>query len=135
MTYDPIRDTTTGTTMRDLLPPEATAPAGDVSSLKRAIVARAAPELSQRRWRRRRRTALAPAALVASIALLLMLPRMLDPSVTEDASTGGQASAIQSIALDDLLDADVSDRHFRALLFGATDADDLLLIAAAEDLP
>jgi hypothetical protein len=125
-------DTELGDALR-ALPRDATR-APQWEPLRRAIAERAAPELARRRWRRRTVLAL-PAALAASIALVLLLPPALDVAGTGDRAAGLPGSAAQSAALDDLLDADVSDRQFRALLFGAKDADDLLLIAAAEGLP
>jgi hypothetical protein len=105
----------------------------DAEELGQAILRRAAPELARRRARARRRWLIAPLALAASIALLLY-------SVPLPPASGGGRAVIGAAtdaggerqSVERLLDADVSDRQFRALLFGATDADELLLIAAGD---
>ena len=104
----------------------------DTEELGRAIVRRAAPELARRRAREQRRWLIAPLALAASIALLLYSV----PLPPEGASTVARAAADaggERQSVERLLDADVSDRQFRALLSGATDTDALLLIAAGDN--
>ena len=102
----------------------------DAEELGQAILRRAAPELARRRARERRRWLIAPLALAASIALLLYFVP-LPPSAGGSAVTGAAGGERQSV--ERLLEADVSDRQFRALLFGAIDADELLLIAAGDN--
>jgi hypothetical protein len=104
----------------------------DWEALARAIAGRASPELARRRWRRRGMRLGLPAALAASVALLLL-------SVDPPAQTGPSPMAsvslrAESVSVDELLDSAVSEVELRALLFGAAEADELLLIAAAEDV-
>jgi hypothetical protein len=110
----------------------AAEPPGDLQALRHAIVRRAAPELARRRARARRGWLILPASLAASIALLLYsvpLPFAPDRGLTQTRATDDGGGP----AIERLLDADVSERQFRALLFGATNADELLLIAAGDN--
>jgi hypothetical protein len=104
----------------------------DWVELRRSINQRAASELGRRRVRYGRMRFAIPAALAASLALFLLVSRA--------DRTGGEAlvgpsgtGAGTRATIDELLDANLSDGQFRALLFGATEADDLLLSAAEED--
>jgi hypothetical protein len=107
----------------------------DWNALRRSVHERAASELARRRTRYRRMRLVIPAALAASFALFLLMPR--GPGPTQVSGPGGPTAtpAAVPVTIDELLDADVTDGQFRALLFGATEADDLLLIAAEEDRP
>jgi hypothetical protein len=134
MTHEPMTpDRSLGDALRDVSDERA----ADVGweGLRRAINERAAPVLTGRRRRRRRVAVVLPSALAASLALLLLLPRVLDQSGASGVPALPPGSIVPSAALDHLFDTDVSDRQFRALLLGAPDTDDLLLIAAAEDRP
>lgn len=105
----------------------------DWEALVRTIGGRASPELARRRWRRRVMRVGLPSALAASIAFLLL---WVAPPAPTGPGSGALASAglpSASITVDELLDAGVSEGQFRALLYGAAEADALLLIAAAED--
>jgi hypothetical protein len=106
----------------------------DWEALARAIAGRASPELARRRWRRRGMRLGLPAALAASVALLLLSvdpPAQTGPAPSPMASVSLRA---ESVSVDELLDSAVSEVELRALLFGAAEADELLLIAAAEDV-
>jgi hypothetical protein len=69
-----------------------------------------------------------PATIAAGLALFVVVARAPEHPDTPawQSSSGGQLS------IEELLDADVSDRQFRALLTGADDATDLLAIAAGD---
>ncbi len=135
MIQDPIeQDSGLGAELR-AVSADQTATDVDWAALRASINRRAAPELA-RRARPRRGHLVVPMMLAASIALFVLLPRMPDgtnPGAADD-EFGGTTSG--RITVDDILDADMSDRQLRALLFGAGDVDDLLAIAAAEgELP
>ena len=130
MRHDSAHDPLLASALREISP----APTGatDIAVLRRRIGRRAAPELTRRRWRSRRKRVLVPGALAASIALLLFgTYTPPDPILGRQAAASGAGGARQE-SVEQLLDADVSDRQFQALLFGAVEADDLLLIAAEE---
>jgi hypothetical protein len=103
----------------------------DWTALSNAIVQRAGPELARRERRGRVRFML-PAALAASVLLLVQVVRPAPPAATPAPAT---AAGVESVSVEELLQTDVSDGQLRALLFGAAEVDDLLLIVAAEDLP
>ena len=105
--------------------------------LRRSIGERAAPELERRRLqhRRRRLGILVPAAaLAASIAMFVVISR---DGVTPKTDLRGHEPITpeRSSSIDELLDADVSDGQFRAVLFGAGEADELLLLVAGDEKP
>jgi hypothetical protein len=102
----------------------------DWMELRRSINQRAAPELGRRRLRDRRVRFVIPAAVAASFALFLLVSRV-DRTGGEPVGPS-ETSADARATIDELLDANLSDGQFRALLFGATEADDLLLIAAED---
>lgn len=105
----------------------------DWTALRRAINAGASSELTRRRSRRRPMHIAIPAAgLAAGIALTVLVtraPERADVGNLPHSTVGAEAS------IDELLDANVSDRQFRALLSGAGEANDLLSIAAGEGQP
>jgi hypothetical protein len=128
MTHEPMeRDAALAKALADVVEDPMTGPAG-WSDLRRATNARAAAELAKRRFRRRMRVAL-PASAAAGIALFVIVARAPDrtgaPSPSGEVAAGGST-------IDELLDANVSDGEFRALVAGAADANELLLIAAEE---
>ena len=98
----------------------------DWTALERAVAARASFELMRRRARRRMRVAI-PAGLAAAIALVAFLTRPAEQTAIVNAPGLQQQSSI-----DELLDANVSDGQFRALVSGAGEANELLSIAAGE---
>jgi hypothetical protein len=102
------------------------------AELRRSINERAAPELTRRRSRHRRMLIVIPAALAAGFALFLLLSGTPEQSTVNPPP---EAIAAGEVPIEDLLDADISDGQFQALLSGAAEADDLLLIAAAEHRP
>jgi hypothetical protein len=136
------------------------APEPDWDDLHRKTVARAAPELARlrgaaaarageagayrgvgaaapaggtgdgarRRGRAWRWAVVVPAAVAASLAVLLLWPAAPAP---EDAGTGG-AIAGTELEVDALMDADITEDQFRAVLFGAADTHALLLLAAGD---
>jgi hypothetical protein len=133
MTHEPAeRDATLGRALRDVAADPGQA--ADWPGLRRAITRHATPELARRRARHRRMRIVIPAALAASAALLLLVSRAPGPAGGSAPVDGLAAVTAGPITIDELLDANVSDGQFRALLFGATEADDLLLIAAEDDV-
>jgi len=100
----------------------------DWTQLRGAINARATSELGRRRLQRRRTRFVIPASLAAGIALFMVVSRLPDRTVAPSVHDTGAAQ----VSIDDLLDANVSDGQFRALVSGASDANDLLSIAAGE---
>jgi len=100
----------------------------DWAELRGAINARAASELGRRRLQRRRTRFVIPASLAAGVALFMLVSRLPDRTVTPSIEDTGAAQ----VSIDDLLDANVTDGQFRALVSGASDANDLLSIAAGE---
>jgi hypothetical protein len=134
MTHDPWeRDATLGKALRDVAD-DSTDLGVDWLELRRATNQRAAAELRRRRARFRRLRVVIPATLAASFVLFLLTSRMPERAGGEPGAERTASTASSQSAIDELLDADISDGQFRALLFGATEADDLLLIAA-EDRP
>jgi hypothetical protein len=130
MNYEPPdRDRTLGDALTDASGSPVDAQV-DWARLRRAINNGAAPELARRRAGRRTRFVI-PANLAAGIALFLVVagvPHSTTSPTLTTASTRHQA-------IDELLDADVSDVQFRAMVSGASDADELLAIAAQEERP
>jgi hypothetical protein len=104
----------------------------DWTALQRTINARASSELTRRRARRRGMRIAIPAGIAAGIALAVLVTRAPERTGIGNL-TNGPAEAETSI--DELLDANVSDGQFRALLSGAGEANDLLSIAAGEGQP
>ena len=100
----------------------------DWSRLRNAINAGATAELARRRQRRRARTFVMPATIAAGLALFVVVARAPEQPLTPSFQT----RAADQISIEELLDANVSDRQFRALLAGAGEVDDLLAIAAGE---
>ena len=100
----------------------------DWAALRGAINAHAASELGRRRLQRRRTRFVIPASLAAGVALFMLVSRLPDRTVTPSIEDTGAAQ----VSIDDLLDANVTDGQFRALVSGASDANDLLSIAAGE---
>lgn len=68
-----------------------------------------------------------PATIAAGFALFMLAVRTPDRSLTPSFQ-----NAADQLSIEELLDADVSDRQFRALLAGAGEVDDLLAIAAQD---
>jgi hypothetical protein len=134
MTHDPLeRDATLEKAFRGVAG-DSTDAGVDWIELRRAINQRAAAELKRRRARYRRLRVVIPATLAASFVLFLLTSRMPERTGGDAGNERPASTASSQSAIDELLDADISDGQFRALLFGATEADDLLLIAA-EDRP
>lgn len=132
MTDEPIdRDAALEAMIREVAS-DPMAQSVDWAELRRGIEARAASELGRRRRRRRLRVVI-PASLAACLALLLVSQAVEQTSV--DATRDRAAVSVEPVTIDELLDADVSEGQFRALLAGAADADDLLMIAAEERQP
>ena len=100
----------------------------DWSALGRGIGRRAAPELARRRRHQHLRGRVIAVGIAASLAVLVFGGRLWDR--TAGAPTGTLATSAGDRTVDELFDADVTDGQFRALLFGASEAEDLLLIAA-----
>ena len=100
----------------------------DWTRLRGAINAGAAAELARRRRIRSARVFVVPATIAAGFALFVLVARAPELGLTESIHT----SAAGQLSIEELLDADVSDRQFQALLSGADDANDLLLIAAED---
>lgn len=131
----PVRDPELAALLREQ-PPHDTLDDQHRAALQARIRAAAAalppaaqelPRLPSRRapGRWRRAALLLPLAAAASLALFVALPTMRPLQ---------DAMPVPSLAsIDDLMDADVSEAEFRALLAGAADADELLLLVAAED--
>ena len=101
----------------------------DWGALRSVINTRAASELARRRARRTRMRFLLPASVAASIALFVVVARAPQQPPAMPTAPSSQVS------IEQLLDANVSDGEFRALLTGATEIDDLLAIAAEEERP
>ena len=120
------RDAELGAALRDATGDEAQHV--NWSRLRSSINAGAATELARRRRSRRTRTFVVPATMAAGFALFVLVARTPEQSLT----SSFQSSATGQISIEELLDADVSDRQFRALLAGAGEVDDLLAIAAEE---
>jgi hypothetical protein len=120
------RDPELGAALRDATGDEAQHV--NWSRLRGAISADAATELARRRRSRRTRRFVIPATMAAGFALFMLVVRTPEQSLTPSF----QSSATGQISIEELLDADVSDRQFRALLAGAGEVDDLLSIAAEE---
>ena len=132
MTFEPMeRDAQLETALRDA--------SGDPfrsgvewATLRGRITAQAAPELARRRRARRLRFAM-PAGLAAAIALFVITR---GPELTRVEPAGGPAIvAAGEVSIDALLDGSLSERQVRALLSGAGEAEDLLLIAAGDPRP
>ena len=98
------------------------------SRLRGAINADATAELARRRQSRRARAFVVPATIAAGFALFVLVARAPEQSLTPSF----QNSAAGQLSIEELLDADVTDGQFRALLSGAGEVDDLLAIAAEE---
>jgi hypothetical protein len=79
-----------------------------------------------RRWQ----LLLGSGTLAAALALLFVVGTLTRGSGGGD---GAWTSGADAPTVDDILDADVSDAQFRALLAGAAFADELLRIAAGEN--
>jgi hypothetical protein len=135
MTFEPMepmeRDAELGAALRDQSG-ESSLCGAEWATLRAKITDHAAPELARRRRARRLRFAI-PASLAAGIALLVLArgPELMPVEPTGDPgiATAGEAS------IDALLDGSLSERQVRALLSGAGDADNLLLIAAEDPRP
>ena len=104
----------------------------DWSGLRHAINARASLELTRRRSRRRLMRIAIPAGIAAGLALTVLVTRAPEPT---DVGNLTHSIVGAETSIDELLDANVSDRQFRALLSGAGEANDLLSIAAGEGQP
>jgi len=102
----------------------------DWTRLRGAINSGAAAELARRRRSQRARVFVVPATIAAGFALFVLVARAPEQGLRPSL----QSSATGSLSIEELLDADVSDRQFRALVSGADEANDLLSIAA-QDTP
>ena len=130
MTHEPLeQDVALGQALRALDADAAATP--DWDRLHHGITTHAAQELARRRAQHRRRAMVLAAGLAAGL-LLFLATWQAPPAVLEQASVPGETAVTTRVSTDELLDAEVSDAEFRALLFGATDADALLMIAAEE---
>ncbi len=101
----------------------------DWETLRSAINGRVAPDLTVRRVRRRLRV-IVPAALAASVALFLLIAPMRERDAPGAPAANG--AGVRPLTVEEMFDMEISDRQFRALLRGAADANELLLVAAAE---
>jgi hypothetical protein len=99
------------------------------AGLRRGIHARAASELARRRQSRYRLRVFIPASLAAGIVLFVLVAHTPHPATV---APSGQTAVAGTTSIDELLDANLSDGQFRALVSGAGDANDLLSIAAGE---
>jgi hypothetical protein len=116
--------------LRDVSPDPAAAGV-DWTALRASVNRRAAPELARRSRRQRPRMAV-PVALAASIGLFVLvwgMPHGTHPDARHQEVAGTETGGLD---IDDILNADITDRQLRALLLGAANAEDLLAIAAAE---
>ena len=133
MTHEPLesleQDAALGRALRGLDADAAATP--DWDRLHHSITTHATRELGRRRAQHRRRAIVLAAGLAAGL-LLFLATWQVPPAVVEQAGAPGEAAVTTRVSTDELLDAEVSDAEFRALLFGATDADALLMIAAEE---
>jgi hypothetical protein len=100
----------------------------DWMRLRRAINDGAADELARRRRSQRARVFAVPATIAAGFALFVLVARAPEQGLTPSF----QSSAAGQRSIEELLDADVSDGQFRALVSGADEANELLAIAAEE---
>lgn len=119
------RDAALGTALRDVMGDEATSV--NWTRLRGAINAGAAAELARRRRTRSARVFVVPATIAAGFALFVLVARAPELGVTRSIHTSAGR-----LSIEELLDADVSDRQFQAWLSGADDANELLSIAAEE---
>lgn len=110
----------------------------DWAALRRRVNERAALTVAGRRRRtgrrqilRRVRRGLLPAAIAASVALVLVgrSDRPWGPASEMAAPAPGAAG----LTVEEALTADLSEREFRALASGFASTDALLLLAAGED--
>jgi hypothetical protein len=101
----------------------------NMTALHRAIGARAAGELARRRRTRRFGRLFMPTSLAAGIVLFFVVARGSHQPAPVPSS---QTALAEAASIEELLDANVSDGQFRALISGASDANDLLSIAAEE---
>ena len=124
------RDATLGDALVDVVP-DAMNECASWTELRRGINARAASELMRRRQRRRRARIFIPAGVAAGFALFVLLTRA--PHQTD--VTTANPSVEPALSIDELLDANLSDGQFRALVSGASETNDLLTIAAQDDRP
>jgi hypothetical protein len=100
----------------------------DWSRLRSSINAGATAELARRRRSQRARRFVIPATIAAGLALFVIVARAPEQPLAPSL----QSNIAGQLSIEELLDADVSDGQFRALLAGAGEADDLLAIAAEE---
>jgi hypothetical protein len=101
----------------------------DWAGLRRGIHARAASELARRRHSRFRLRVFIPASLAAGLALFVLVAHAPHQATVVPSA---QTAIAGTTSIDELLDANLSDGQFRALVSGAGDANDLLSIAAGE---
>jgi hypothetical protein len=120
------RDPELGAALRDATGDEAQHV--NWSRLRGAINADATTELARRRHSRRARAFVIPATIAAGFALFVLVARAPEQSLTPSF----QSSAADQLSIEELLDADVSDGQFRALVSGADELNDLLSIAATD---
>jgi len=118
------RDPALGAALRDATGDQANGV--DWTRLRGAINAGASAELARRRGSRRARVYAIPATIAAGFALFVLVARAPEQHVTPAL----QSSTTGSLSIEELLDADVSDGQFRALVSGAAELNDLLSIAA-----
>ena len=104
----------------------------DWSGLREATLQRAAPVLARHRAARLRRRVYAPSAAVAASVALLVFGRMGPQSAPRGEVI---ASAGSEVTLEQMLDLDASDEEVRALLSGAGDMNELLMLAATDEQP
>ena len=120
------RDPELGAALRDATGDQANGM--DWTRLRGAINAGAAAELARRRRRQRARVFAVPATIAAGFALFVLVVRAPEQGLTPSF----QSSAAGQLSIEELLDADVSEGQFRALVSGADEANELLSIAAEE---
>jgi len=120
------RDPELGAALRDATGDQANGM--DWTRLRGAINAGASAELARRRRRPRTRVFAVPATIAAGFALFVLVVRAPEQGLTPSF----QSSAAGQLSIEELLDADVSEGQFRALVSGADEANELLSIAAEE---
>ena len=120
------RDPELGAALRDATGDQANGM--DWTRLRGAINAGAAAELARRRRSQRARVFAVPATIAAGFALFVLVVRAPEQGLTPSF----QSSAAGQLSIEELLDANVSDRQFQALVSGADEANELLSIAAEE---